>query len=49
MGTAGVLSDPDLDGIWNGTVTAVSGADALRLRAEDDDGSSFSEVPYAVP
>jgi hypothetical protein len=49
VGTAGALSDPDLDGIWNGTVTAVSGADTLRLTATDDDGTSSSEVPFAVP
>lgn len=49
VGSAGGLTDPDSDGTWNGTVTAVSGADTLRLTATDNEGTTYSEVPYSVP
>ncbi len=49
VGAPGVLTDPDTDGIWNGTVEAVGGADLLRLTAHDSEGDTYQEAVYAVP
>jgi hypothetical protein len=49
VGTAGILTDPESDGIWKGSVTAVAGADKLIVTATDSEGSTTSQMPYAVP
>jgi hypothetical protein len=49
VGTPGILSDPEADGIWTGTVNAVAGSDKLRISATDSEGSTVSEVYFVVP
>ena len=35
--------------VWIGTISAESGADALRLTATDDEGTTSSDAQYVVP
>lgn len=50
VGEPGLLSLTDaVNGIWNGSVEVVSGADILRLTATDSEGSIYQEMAYSVP